>query len=100
MCVESYVAPTASTSPIFVPELKRSFLGGKSRTSITPIVHRSAAPPMTPLHPTLMEPLVISVGDPIKVPLTSSWPAVVHQEALMVGELVEEMCNTVFFAKE
>jgi hypothetical protein len=33
---------------------------------------------------------VASIDDPIKVPLSSSRPAVVHQEALVLGESVEE----------
>jgi hypothetical protein len=33
----------------------------------------------------------VSTGDPIKVPLSSSRPVVVRQEALVLGESVEEM---------
>jgi hypothetical protein len=34
--------------------------------------------------------LTVSVGDPNKVPPSSSWPIVVCHEALVLGELVEE----------
>jgi hypothetical protein len=68
MCEESLVAHAASAAPIFVPKLKRSFLGGRSRTSGTPIIHRSAAHPVTPPQLTLVASLAGSMGNAIKVP--------------------------------
>jgi hypothetical protein len=45
---------------------------------------------VTPPHPTLAAPSTVSVGDPNKVPPSSSWPIVECHEALVLGELVEE----------
>jgi hypothetical protein len=80
----------ASTYPIFVRELKRLFLGGRSRTSSTLIIRRSAAHPVTTPHLTLVLSLAVSTGGTIKVHPSSSRPAVVCQEALVLGESVEE----------
>jgi hypothetical protein len=65
-------------SPIFILELKRWFLGGRSHTSATPIIHRSAACPVTPPH--------ITLASLTKATLSSSRSTVVHQEAPVLGE--------------
>jgi hypothetical protein len=75
---------------VFAPELKRFFLGSRSRTSTTLIVHRSTVCPASPPHPTLMAPSAASAGDPTKVPLGSSPLMVMKQEELVLGELVQE----------
>jgi hypothetical protein len=90
-CVESLVAHAASAFPIFVPVLKTWLLGGWSRTSATPILHQSAAYQVTPPHLTLVVSSVSSMGDPIKVHPSSSWLAMMCQEALVLEESVDEM---------
>jgi hypothetical protein len=86
VCVQSFVACVASASPIFVPELKGEFLGGRSHSSATMIIHQSAMGPVTPPDPTLAVPLAVSTDHHINVPLSSLRPAVVCQEALLLGD--------------
>jgi hypothetical protein len=86
VCVLSFVACVASASPIFVPELKGEFLGGRSHSSATMIIHQSAMGPVTPPDPTLAVPLAVSTDHHINVPLSSLRLAVVCQEALLLGD--------------
>jgi hypothetical protein len=62
-----------------------------SHTLATPIIHRLVARPVAPPHLTLAAPSATTTGDPTKVPLSSLRPTVVHHEAPMLGESVQEM---------
>jgi hypothetical protein len=63
-------------TPIFVPELKRCFSGGRGHTSTTLIVHRNTARTVTPPHFPFVALSAASVGDLSMVPSSSSRPAI------------------------
>jgi hypothetical protein len=46
---------------------------------------------VTPPHPTLAASLAVSMGDPTKVSLSSSWRMVMHQEVPVLWESAQEM---------
>jgi hypothetical protein len=66
-------------------------LGGKSRTSITLIIRRPAARPVTSPHLPPIVPLATSAGGLSMDPSSSSWLAAMPQETLAPEELTREV---------
>jgi hypothetical protein len=63
MRVGSLVAYVVPASPVYFTELKKLFVGDRRRTSATLIIHWLVVRPVTPTHPSLVAPSVVSAGD-------------------------------------
>jgi hypothetical protein len=88
--VDPLIAYIAIASHVYFPKLKNWFVCDKSHSSASLITHQSVACLVTPQHPSLVSPSVVSAGDLTMVALGSPHLLVVHQQPPMLGESVQD----------